>query len=424
MSGPSQVFEAVTCLGCGCACDDIRITIEGARISATGGACSLGEQWFGDGGVTAGARIGSQAVERTAALAQAARWLTAALPRGRAMIYLAAELNTDSQRAAIALADRLRARIDSLSSDTVAQGILAAQRRGRASATLGELRHRADVVMIWGVDPSERYPRFSERCVPAAVGLEVPRGRADRLVIAVDIGTSRGPADADERLTLTPAEELGALSVMRAAVAGRTPSGLEGSLAGAAAIAKRLTTAKYCAVVYDAEPGPVPADPGRAEGLIALTQALNTPTRAALCALRAGGNRMGSEQVLAWQTGFPIAVDFSGGTPTYQPDRSTAALLAAGALDCVLVVGDFRSLPVTVATRLSGRQIIVIGPGATGTAPAEAIAIDTGRAGIHEAGTAFRLDDVPLPLTALLPGPATISGLLAELAPVAGAGAR
>jgi formylmethanofuran dehydrogenase subunit B len=417
MSPATRLVEAVTCLGCGCACDDIGVTVEGSRIVSTARACKLGEQWFGDGSATDGARVGGKTVERAAALAEAGRRLGAAAGRGRAMIYLAAELNTDSQRAAVALADRLGARIDSLSSDTVASGILAAQRRGRVGATLGELRHRADVVMYWGVDPAERYPRFAERCLPEATGLEVPRGRADRYLIAVDIGGSRGPADADARLVLSAAEELPALSVMRAAVGGRAPAGLEGSLEAAAAIATRLTTARYCAVIYDAEPGPSPGDPNRAEGLIALAQGLNTPTRAAVCALRAGGNRMGAEQVLTWQTGYPIAVDFSGGAPSYQPGRSTAALLAAGAIDSVLVVGDYRSLPAAVASQLKSGETIVIGPGATGAAPGDAIAIDAARAGIHEGGTAFRLDDVPLPLTAVLPGAATVSALLAALGP-------
>jgi formylmethanofuran dehydrogenase subunit B len=78
-------------------------------------------------------------------------------------------------------------------------------------------------------------------------------------------------------------------------------------------------------------------------------------------------------------------------------------------------LGDFRTLPAAVSARLAGLRLIVIGPNASGLAPAEAIAIDTGRAGIHEGGTAFRLDDVPLPLTAVLPGPATVAEVLAEV---------
>jgi len=33
------------------------------------------------------------------------------------------------------------------------------------------------------------------------------------------------------------------------------------------------------------------------------------------------------------------------------------------------------------------------------------VAIDTGLAGVHDGGTALRLDDVPLPLRAVVPGP-------------------
>lgn len=416
MSSGTRTFEAVTCLGCGCSCDDIRVTVSGNRITAADRACGLGQQWFGDGSSSAGARVAGGSAEAGEAALEAGRRLAAAAALGRGMIYLAADLSVDGQRAAVALADRLGARLDSLSSDTVAQGILAAQRRGRVGATLGELRQRADVVLFWGVDPAERYPRFSERYLSDADYLDVPRGKGGRQIIAVDVGSNRGPADATTRLAIAAADEVGALSLLRAAVGGRS-AGAPNALASAmGTLAGQLAKARYCAVIYDAEPTTAPGDPHRAEALIGLTQALNTPTRAALCALRAGGNRQGAEQVLTWQTGYPIAVDFQSGVPSYQPGRPTSALLEAGALDCLLVLGDFRSLPPGVSSRLGKVQLIVIGPNASGQAPADAIAIDTGRAGIHEGGTAFRMDDVPLPLTAVLPGPATVTRVLADLA--------
>ncbi len=395
-------YDSVTCLGCGCSCDDIAVTVDGTRIASVERSCILGTQWFGDGSTARSARISGAIVEPEVALSKAGSRLRTASASGRALVYLAAEVNTDGQRAAVALADSLGARIDSVSSDTISQGILAAQRRGRSSATLGELRDRVDVAVFWGVDPTERYPRFLERYLP----------RAGRQFIAVDVGGAGGPADADQRLIVSAAEELGALAVMRATAAGRIPPGLEGPMAAAAEIGKRLAAARYCAVIHDAEPGASGPNPGRAEGLIALTQGLNTPTRAALCGLRAGGNRMGADQVLTWQTGFPMTVDFAGGAPRYQPARPTSALLAASAIDLMVVVGDYRTLPSGVATALDPSRTIVIGPNATVAAPEASIAIDTGRAGIHEGGTAFRLDDVVLPLTALLPGPTTLAGVL------------
>jgi formylmethanofuran dehydrogenase subunit B len=150
--------------------------------------------------------------------------------------------------------------------------------------------------------------------------------------------------------------------------------------------------------VADGEPEPNGTDPDRAEALIGLAQALNGPTRCALSTLRGGGNRSGAEAVLTWQTGFPFAVDFAPGFPTYRPHAGAGALLATGAVDRVLVVGAPQTLPDAVTRGLTGLASVAIGPRASAAVFAPVVAVDTGVAGIHEGGTAFRMDDVPLPL--------------------------
>jgi formylmethanofuran dehydrogenase subunit B len=47
---------------------------------------------------------------------------------------------------------------------------------------------------------------------------------------------------------------------------------------------------------------------------------------------------------------------------------------------------------------------VVVGPGASAVSGAR-VAIDTGVAGIHEGGTGYRVDEVPLPLTPVLTHP-------------------
>ena len=123
------------------------------------------------------------------------------------LVYLAPDLTSEAQRAAVAIADQLHAFVDGVTSATAAEGILAAQRRGRASATLGEIRNRADVLVFWAVDPALSYPRFQSRYAPNPAGVHVPNGRADRTVIAVDVGSQRGPDDADVRIQMTAEEE-------------------------------------------------------------------------------------------------------------------------------------------------------------------------------------------------------------------------
>lgn len=393
MSPAARGAEHVTCLGCGCTCDDIAVVVKGGRIVEAKNACPLGVAWFADGTVPLATRVNGHPGTLDEALEAAATLLAGAK---RPLVYLAGDISCETQRDAVAIADRLHAAVDSLAA-TAGASVLAAQRRGRATATLGELRQRADLVVFWGVDPGLRYPRYASRYAVGASGLEAPDGRRSRRVIAVDIGASRGPADADARVAIPAEQEVDALGVMRASVAGRA-LGAAAPLASAAALAREMSEARYVALVADGEPGPGAVDLDRAEALISLAQALNGPTRCALSSLRGGGNRSGAEAVLTWQTGFPFAVDFAPGFPTYRPHAGAADLLASGAVDRALVVGAPPTLPDSVARGLRGRASVAIGPRASAATFAPAVAIDTGVAGIHEGGTAFRMDDVPLPL--------------------------
>lgn len=400
MSGAEQVAR-ITCLGCGCGCDDVTVTVQDGRIIQVTPVCPVEKTWLGDGSVPWQVLCDGRAVTLADALAQATMLLSGS--RGRTLVYLGSDLTSQAQREAVALADVLKATVDTATSPTAASGILAAQRRGRATATLGEIRNRADVVLFWGVDPRHHYPRYLSRYAPEPIGLHLPKGRAGRLVISVSIGADKGPTDADLTVALEPGEEVAALSLMRAAI-GEHPTGqLSPGLKQALAAVPKLTSARYAVLVHDGDPtGPQPS-PLRTEGLIALTQALNGPTRAALSSLRAGGNCSGAESVLTSQTGYPFAVDYLHGHPRYAPGERGLDRLMGSGFSAAVVVGS-PALGDQPSAALARIKTVAIGPRASEAGFKPAVAIDTGIAGIHEGGTAYRMDEVPLrlrpPLTA------------------------
>lgn len=405
------VVEHVTCLGCGCGCDDVTVTVRQNTIVDAAPVCPLGRSWFGDGQVPLAVLSGG----RTSTLEQALTAAAAALipAKGRCLVYLGPDLSSQAQRRALDIADFLHATVDSDISDTAASGLLAAQRRGRAGATLGEIRNRGDVFLFWGIDPTERYPRFLERYSVEPVGTHVPGGRAGREIIGVSVGADRSLATANLSLELEPEAEITALSLLRAAVAG---AGLPESRLAAQVrdIASRLTRARYAVLVHDAEPTAERRNGLRVEGLVALAQALNGPTRAALCSLRAGGNRVGMEAVLTSHTGYPFGVDYSRGYPRYQPDLRGTAQLQSGALRSALVVGS-PILGESVGATLSSVPTVAVGPRASEAGFTTRVAIDTGVAGIHEGGVAYRMDEVPLDLRPPLKGPRTTADVLGAL---------
>jgi formylmethanofuran dehydrogenase subunit B len=390
--------------------------VDGDRIVEARNACPLGVAWFGDGVVPGRVHVGGREASIEEALDAASRLLAGA---ARPLIYLAPDLSCEAQREAIALADVSRAFVDSVTSATAMRSILAAQETGRATATLGEIRHRADVVVFWGVEPAERYPRFWTRYAPEPAGLHVPEGRRSRTVVAVDVAGSRGPADADVRVALDADDEVAFLTLLTAGVRPPRPGSDPGRLGSdptplgsdpgtgrlkVAEIANLMLAGRYVAIVADGEPQP-DRDPGRADALIALSHALNAQTRAALITLRAGGNRSGADACMTWQSGYPMAVDFARGAPTYRPHDGAVARLARNDVDAALIVGAVHALPGDVRAAIARVPSAVIGPRASDAALSNVgVAIDTGIAGIQEDGTALRLDDVPLPLRPVMAG--------------------
>lgn len=399
----------MTCLGCGLLCDDVTVAVSPRGLADLAPACALGSAWLGSGAVPDHIRSAGKDVSFEAAIQAATTLLAAA--RGRVLVYLGPGLTIEALKPAVAIADRLRAVTDTATSAAAASGILAGQRRGRAAATLGELRNRADVVLFWGADPARTHPRLVERML-AAKGTHAPQGRASRTVLSVRIGEDGVIAGADTSLQLPAGSELAALSILRSIVAGN-PSPAAAPMAGFPELAARLTSAKYVAIVADGEDGD-PARPSqRAEGLVALTQALNTPTRAALFTLRSGDNRNGVEALLTWQTGYPFAVEFRTGVPAYATDRRGLDDLAS--VEAALLVGDWRAIPAGAMAALGAIPHVVIGPASSEVPGAPRVTIDTGRAGIHEGGTGYRMDDVPLPLAPVIDGPRTAAMVLAAL---------
>ena len=408
----SSRVENVPCLGCGCGCDDVTVTLSGQRITDVSPVCPIGRAWFGDGSIPLEIRRSGGPATLDDAITAAAQLLLKA--RGRLLVFIGADLTSQAQRLAVALADQLDATVDSGTSATAAEGLLSAQRRGRAGATLGELRNRADTILFWGFDPSQRYPRFMTRYVDPA-GTHVPEGRRGRTIMAVSVGSDSAPEGTDVSLTLDPGEEVTALSFMRASLQGPVRSQLSAGVARAVELAGRLAKARYAVLVNDAEPGSQPRNPLRPEALMALAQALNGPTRAALISLRSGGNRVGAESVLTWQTGYPLSVDYSHGFPQYEPGRRGLERLGTGGFQAALVLGSI-AFEDAVSETIGRLNTILIGPRASQARFTTQVAIDTGIAGIHEGGTAYRADEVPLRLRPPLPEQRSAAEVLRRLA--------
>jgi formylmethanofuran dehydrogenase subunit B len=403
----SRVIHDVACTACGCVCDDLSLTVENNRIVEMAGACELAQPWLaGQNQVTRpAAERNGQPVELSDAIAEAAALLRSAR---YPVIYGLSRSSTDGQRAAVALADALGATIDTTASEGHATSLLALQSVGESTCSLGEVRNRADLVLFWGADPVVTHPRHLERYSLWPQGQFVPRGREDRTLIVVDSERTATAELADVFLQVPRHHDFEALWTLRLLLRGEEPrpdsdTGLP--LAALRDLAERLKQCRYGVAFFGYGLARQPLGHRVVEALLQLSTDLNDFTRFSVRRLRMVGNVSGADNVLCWQTGFPFSVNLSRGYPRYDPgEYSAAEVLARGEADVALFVGCARvdSFPAAALKHLSQIPTILLDHAAAQPCWSPTLRFTTAVYGVHRPGTAYRMDDVPIPLRAVL----------------------
>ena len=408
----TTVIEPVTCLVCGCLCDDISVVKQKENITAAGNACVLGREWLlrdrsHEPGKPA-ALIQGQPVEVAEAVEQAARMLM----KAHAPIILGLGRSTnETVAAALELADRIGAVVEPGNSRSSAARVLAFQRVGRVSATLGEVKNRADVVVFWGADPVVSHPRHWQRYSVEPQGRFIPDGRAGRTVIVVDQERTATAEQADLFLEIDASRQFEVLWILRALVRGVELDPIRvRELAGAdlqrlRELGGRLMAARYGAFFHGPliTQGTMTEASATIEAAYGLVRDLNRQARFVILGMGEPGNSQGAEAVMTWQTGFPTSVDLSAGYPRSLPGVTTASRrLGCGEADLALIVG---SIPLGLFDEKSREQLekipaVVIAP----RDDAEPWPVEPGVRcfaaipGLDDSGTVMRVDGVSLPL--------------------------
>ncbi len=410
-SGPgpalSPVVADATCTACGCLCDDLVLSVANGRIVAAEHACELGRRWFladHDQGGLPLATVEGRPAEPDEALDRAAE----ILKKAQAPVVLGlSRTSNETVAAALRVADYVGAVVDIGEAAVANPMIRAVQRVGRVSATLGEVKNRADVVVFWGVDPLVTHPRHAERYSVEPRGRFVPEGRAGRTLIVADSERTATAALADLFVPIPAETQFETLWTLRALLGGVTldPARVERmtgvSLETLSALVQRLAIARYGAWFYGPGLGRGKGGSACVEAALGLVRDLNAKTRFVILPLGAAGNATGAESVLTWQTGAPQSVDFSGGFPRSLAEESSAAVrLERGEADAALIVADAVEEWLPAAARVQREPIprIVIAPRATVVYRTAHVALASATYGIDAPGTVTRVDGVVLPL--------------------------
>jgi formylmethanofuran dehydrogenase subunit B len=374
--------DNVACPFCGLGCDDLKIAIEQDRVEVRANGCPISTPAFTAGAVADAPRIDNTPAPLKEAVSAAARLLANA----QRPVFAGMGCDVSGVRAVTQLAERVGGIVEPANSERMLRNFLTLQDSGLLSATLSEVRNRADLIVIAGADIANRFPRFFERCLGTGESLFESGPKREIVYVGKRIDSVPESAEVitcgNERL----AEVAG---VLRALIAGakllaQSVAGIE--VAKLAALAKRMKAARYGVLVWTAADFDFPHAELTVQVLAHLVKDLNRETRFSALPLGGGNGDLTAAQVATWQSGYPLRIDFGAGYAQYDPfhvQHDEADVL-------VWISSFFDSLPPPEAKA----PVIALGRAGMKFKTPSRIFIPVGTPGLDHAGHVFRTDNV------------------------------
>jgi len=455
------VINSVICPICGCLCDDIEVTVEDNKIVKMKNGCAVCESKMVHGyndeerlltpmirknGELALATM-DEAVHKAAQILADAKY---------PLLFGWSSSTSEAQRVGVELAEELGAALDNTCSICHGPSVMATQEIGIPTCTLGQIRHRADLIIYWACDPWSAHPRHVERYTAFTEGrfeksewkdyLEKVKGASSRKkveaasrrilnryqprpetctvnapspafqkygrkMIVVDVRKTMTAEAADYFIQVQPNKDYEVLNALRCLVVDQE---LDVDTVGGVPVeylkevADAMVNCEFGVIFFGLG---LTQSAGRFRNIevaIALTRDLNRKTKFVIMPMRGHFNVTGSNVVFAWSTGYPYAIDFSQGYPQYNPGEfTTIDLLKRGDNDATLVISSDPGahFPKPAVQNMLKHPLIVIDPHMNCTSMLGDVIFPTQWCGIECEGTAYRMDHVPIMLRKVVEPP-------------------
>ncbi len=365
---------------------------------------------------------------------------------------------SEAQRIGVELAEELGSALDNTCSICHGPSVMATQEIGIPTCTLGQIRHRADLIIYWACDPWSAHPRHLERYTsftegrfeksewksymqkvkaasgkkkilaatrvrhikyqpsprPQACIVEEPSSAIEkpgRKLIVVDVRKTMTADAADYFIQVEPNKDFEVIQALRALVNGQE---LDVDTVGGVPVeyleevADAMVNCEFGVIFFGLGLTQTLGRFRNIEIAISLTRDLNKRTKFVILPMRGHFNVTGANVVFAWQTGYPYAIDFSQGYPQYNPGEFTAIdLLKRGDNDATLVISSDPGahFPKPAVQNMVKHPLIVIDPHMNCTSMLGDVVFPTQWCGIEYEGTAYRMDHVPIMLRKVVDPP-------------------
>ncbi|MEE9354822.1 MAG: formylmethanofuran dehydrogenase subunit B [Methylococcaceae bacterium] len=380
---------------CGMGTDDLKIHVDGLKLTVKENGCSVNTGAFEQPVTDLKPRISGAECTLNEAVLKAAKLLkNKQLP-----VFGGCATDVNGMRALLSLADQNGAVVDNMSFNAARRNILTLQDAGWINTTLAEVKNRCDVLLIVGTDLEGVMPRFFDRYIWNKDSMFV-KETAERKIIYLGQGPSGkasiSPKGKNAQVIKCADHQLpDVIAVLKALLKGHsvtvdTVGGIK--LSKLQTVIKLLSSAQYGVVTWAAGALDFSQADLTVQGLCDVVKLLNESTRCSGLPLLGKNGDQTANQVCGWTTGYPARVSFAGGFPHYDPYLyDTNQLFQNGEADLLLWVNAFDTEAQPPACDF---PTIVLGRSGMTFNQEPDVFFPVGTPGIDHVGHAYRLDNV------------------------------
>ncbi|WP_094228902.1 formylmethanofuran dehydrogenase subunit B [Methanolobus psychrotolerans] len=392
------------CTGCALLCDDIEVETDNDVVTTVHAACRKGVARMKGCSNPMECTVGGEKADIDSAISMAATILRDAK---NPLIFGHGNSSSEAQKKSIGLAKKIGAYIDDTSSFCQGPIIEAILQDKLKTCTLDDIRHKADVIIFWGADPSNSHPRHLSRYSYFPRGQERQRGwEEDRTAITIDIRRSE-TADicGDTRFYQIPmGGDAEFMEALVSALSNKVPkTSFDFDKKRILELGNVLKKAKFGVIcvglglVYSLE---------QLEPLFTLMNKLNEVSSFHLMPMVGQYNMRGFNQNLFVETGYINRLKFNAetGETEHGNNYSVVEVLRDMSVDAALIIGSdpLSSLPLSIARYLAEIPLITIDPCNNLTATRSTVTIPCALGGVESGGTAVRMDGVEIELKKII----------------------
>jgi formylmethanofuran dehydrogenase subunit B len=409
-----KTISNVVCTFCGSTCDELEVAVEDDKVVGVRSGCSSSLSKYLNYNVerqlTPLVRKNGElhetsyedAIRRSAEILANARY---------PLLYGWSSTSNEASRVGLELAEWAGGVMDNTTTVCHGPTLLAVHDIGEVSATLGEMMHRADLVIYWGSNAVHSHPHHVMRYSAMSKG-RFRLSRKDRTMVVVDVRKTDTAKLADQFIQIIPNSDYEFICALRMAVRGEELE--QDVIAGVPAerieeLAELMISCQFGVIFFGLGLTMTPGIHRNVDIALSLTRDLNSRTKFLIMPMRGHFNVNGANQVSAWVTGYPYAVDLSQGFPRYNPGDTTAVdVLARGDCDAALVVASdvVSNFPLEASRNLAKIPVITIDPHPSSTTLVSEVVFPTTVIGIETGGTIYRMDGVAIKTRPVVSPPA------------------